>query len=352
CVSVAVGGAVSPVLERPLADPHLYRESGFWHITGTGRTICSGKTLDPGAMHAARLELDFGREGGPFQTWGFSFYRHTDGSRHAYVTIHYGHFRTVVAHFVPQPGQTWVPGKPILKWRFDKVLVGKRGPGGLDAYDQEVVRDEDGTLYLFYVSNHGGRNNHIYAKRMRDPANADPAYASRAVLSPEGYRSEDRNPGFIQLVEAPRIARIGGKVLLLYSVGDFKLHNGRSNYKLAVAYSSTLIPPKGRQYQKVLIPDPKNIWGNRGKRGEVCYLLQSEKADWPNYCKALVNGPGVGSIVDVGGEWWLVFHGYKPNENSGPDERYVWKMPLDVNIHRNVPMHRWVRSRAPQEAVE
>ena len=34
-------------------------------------------------------------------------------------------------------------------------------------------------------------------------------------------------------------------------------------------------------------------------------------------------------------------------ENSGPDARYVWKMPLDVNVRRGTPMHQWVKPRLP-----
>jgi hypothetical protein len=176
---------------------------------------------------------------------------------------------------------------------------------------------------------------------MLDPATIDPDFEPRAILSPEGLRSEHRNPGYIQILEATHIHRIGGKYVLLYSAGDFD----DGNYKIGVAYSDTLIPPEGQTYQKALIADPGGVWGNPEREDEVCYLLQSQTPAWPNYCGHLVNGPGIGNLVEKpDGGYDLIFHGRMPGlRRLHGQGRYVWRMPLEVDIRDDRPMHEWIR---------
>ena len=139
-------------------------------------------------------------------------------------------------------------------------------------------------------------------------------------------------------------ARIGDWYVLLDSAGDY----ARKNYTLGVAYSRELIPAEGRQYAKPVIPDPRNTWGNSGAAGEVCYLLQSEHKGWPNYCGHLVRGPGLGNIVKTGGAYHLVFHGYRPDDRRRrPCDRYVWMLPLDVNVGPGKPSQ-WIRPVLPR----
>lgn len=342
---------IFPVLDEPLPDPHVFHDGDAYYIFGTGTHFFHGDALEPAAMTRDELELDFAEEGGPFQIWAFKPYVHIDGSYHAYVTIHYGFFITVVAHFVPQEGEVWQPGEPIRRWRFNRILAGDKSGDGPMAYDPYVQRDADGDLYLFYCHSDGRHTDvRIVAQRMLDPETPDPDFEPRLILEPEGYRSEDRNPGYIQLVEAANLAAFDGTYLLLYSVGDFALHAGQpSNYKIGVAFADQLIPPPGETYRKTVIPDPDNVWGNEDKTDEVWYLLQSQKPEWPNYCAEWVQGPGVASIVEIDDAPWLVFHGYEPGLDSiGPNDRRVWKAPLDVRIDRNRPQHEWVRVRLPK----
>jgi len=184
---------------------------------------------------------------------------------------------------------------------------------------------------------------------MLDCTTPDPSFEPRVILSPEGYRSEDRNPGFIQLTEATNIARVQGTYVLLYSVGDFVLYDDHSNYKLGVATSDVLIPPEGQSYAKVLLPDPDNLWGNEGKQGqEICYVLQSEKPAWPNYCADSVVGPGLGNIVEVEGRYWLIFHGYLPGEQwADASARQTWKLPLDIDIRPDRSRRDWIKALLP-----
>ncbi|MHC4550735.1 MAG: glycoside hydrolase family protein [Planctomycetota bacterium] len=328
----------------PLPDPYVLKQGDTWYIFGTGTKpyLLQGRSLTPGAMHRKELQLDYGTwPHKPAQIWGFVVYGHGEGEFHAYGTLHLGGFRTIVGHFLPQPGATWGNNRPITRWRLNKILLGDVATKDWNVLESRFVRDEDGALYLLYSVRASQYRNVIRAQRMRDPATIDRRFEARTLLRPDGYRSEDRNdPGGLQLVEAASISRMGGKYVLLYSVGDYS----RSNYKLGVAYSSVLVPPKGQFYEKVLTADRERVWGNLGRTREVVYLLQSQVRDWPNYCARHVVGPGVGNVVKVGAELWLVFHGYKPEDKRrNPDDRYVWKLPLRVKIAPDVPMKDWLR---------
>lgn len=341
--------AADLVSDVPLPDPCVLRLGETWYIFGTGTKpyFLQGRSLTPGAMRRKELLLDYGAwPHKPAQIWGFTVYRDSDGTFHSYGTLHLGDYRTIVGHFLPQPGESWGKDRPIARWRLNKILLGDVATRDWNVLESKIVRDGDGRLYLVYCARAGGNRNVIRAQRMKDPATIDRRFEARTLLRPDGYRSEDRNePGGLQLVEAANITCINGMYVLLYSVGDY----ARSNYKLGVAYSPVLIPPRGQFYEKVLTEDRKRLWGNLGRNREVVYLLQSEVPDWPNYCGRHVVGPGVGNVVKIGEALWLVFHGYKPEDKRrNPDNRYVWKLPLRVKIARDVPMLDWLRVVLPK----
>jgi hypothetical protein len=332
-----------------LPDPFVFWDGAEYTIFGTGTRYAHSRTLAPGDMQTGDLSFDLSDPAarGAVQIWSFRPYRHSDGSYHGYGTLHYGFFRTSVAHFLPADGETWTPSRPITHWRFDRILVGDVR-AGLAAYDSELYRDTDGALYLIYDSAYPdevlGRDIHVKAQRMLDPATPDPTWPARPILSPEGLRSEDRNPGGIQIVEGTHIRRMGGKCVLIYSVGDFD----RANYKIGLAYSDALIPPPGRSYTKLLRPDPGDLWGS-GHGVEVQYLLQTQVEGWPNYCGRWLNGPGIGDIARLAdGRWWLIFHARKPGvaglHGAG---RYLWRLPLAVDVDAARPMSEWIRPLLP-----
>ncbi len=352
---------ISPVLDERIdeggqawafPDPYVFLPaaglsgSNNYYITGTGFRMAVTTDFTPGTTRLIPLEVDFGSEGhfGPSGFWSFRPYHHTDGTWHGYGTIHYGWFRTVVAHFLPQEAGEWTADKPITKWRFDRVLVGDRA-AGVDAYDSELVRDEDGTLYLIYDSSYPPEapdgNVHILAQRMLAPGRIDRSFRPRPLLSPEGLRSEDRNPpGGMQIVEATHIARCGEHYALFYNVGDFD----QANYKIGVAWSDSLIPPEGKTYEKAYRDDPDNLWGNPSPGKEVLYLLQTQVPEWPNYCAQSVNGPGIGNLIWLKGKPWLVFHARKAGLTGlGGQGRYLWKVPLKLDISPKRPLAEWLR---------
>ena len=286
------------------------------------------------------MDLDYaGFSARVAQVWGFIVYRHTDGTYHGYGTLHLGNFHTVIAYFVPRDSEKWADGRPITKWVFKRLLVGDPLRMDWKYYESKILEDTDGTLYLMFVAN-TGRDNHIVAQRMKTPGEIDPAAPRRLMLRPEGYRSEDRNgPKGMQLVEGGSVFRYKGKYILLYSVGDYLLNN----YKLGMAFSDSLIPPPRRGYRKYKLPDPKHIWGTSGHKDEVVYLLQSEKAAWPNHSRAYVAGPGLGSLVADGNDLWLFFHGYKAEDKDRrPENRYVYRLPVKLAVDTGGPVLRWL----------
>ncbi len=297
-------------------------------------------------MKRGELTLDFGSETPRVNSiWGFTPYRDANGDYHAYATLHYGRFRTVIAHFLPARGEAW-NGMPIRRWKLNRVVIGSLDEGRTTCYESKAFTAEDGRLYLMYSGSPAPhRDVNILVQRMLDAATPDPSFRPRALLKPEGYRSEDRNPGYIQIVEGANINRVGSTYVLFYSVGDF----ARNNYKLGVAFSNELIPEDGRTYSKALIADPRNVWRNTAKDDEVCYLLQSEHKGWPNYCGHLMRGPGLGNIVKIEEEYRLVFHGYRPDDRRRrPCDRYVWMLPLAVDVKDGKPVTQWMRPLLPR----
>ncbi len=358
------------LIGREFGDPNILQVGEFYCLTGTVPRMVRTRTFQPDDVEWFKLQVDLG----PYSKaasdfWAFHIYRHTDGTFHGYAAVHFPFFRTMIAHFLPAPGETWSDERPILRWEFESILIGDLKLGYF-AYDPEVVRDDDGQLYLFYSSGHPNEvtsvDIHIKAVRMLDPATLDPDFAPRPVLSPEGFRSEDRNPRFVQILEGATVKKIQGKWVLLYSVGDFR----ENNYKLGVAYSDRLIPPEGEFYRKPTAPDPKDLWKNRetaeegdrkkqeigaekkadreevGKEdgGEVVYLIQSEHKEWPNYLGDVLSGAGIGTIVNLDGQPILVFHARlakKPIKDGWG--RNVWTLPVAVDISEDRPMREWIR---------
>lgn len=333
-------GALEPVAAEPLADPFVFEQDGWYYVSGTTRNSRFFRTHSfiPDDIQWFEPRIDFGSETGRVQgIWALRFYRHSDGTFHAYASLHYGHFRTIVAHLVPARGEKWTKQRPVLSWVLDGLLVGDLKLGYF-AYDSCAVRDEKGALYLVYCSGHPnevlGVDIHVKARKMLDPGRLDPAYAPRPILSPDGYPSEDRNPNFIQITEGAILRNVAGKYVLSYSVGDFQA----GNYKIGLAYSDKLIPPTGRMYQKIVTAEP-----------EVAYLLQSESPNGANYVGNVVCGPGIGNIIELNGVPHLIFHGRVLQADGTPGrDRCVFKLPLRLNISSLVSRDQWVVPEFPR----
>jgi len=343
--------AVSLVSEFPCPDPHVFTDGSDWYIFGTGAQpfLLHGKEFGEGKMKKVFLDLDYSAY--PLNVahmWGFTVHHHSDGSYHAYGTLHLGNFQTVIAYFEPQASEKWEKGKPITKWKLKSVLVGDPARQDWKYYESKILEDTDKSIYLMYVAN-TGRDNFIFAQKMKSWSEIDSSVPRRLILKPEGYRSEDRNgPGSMQIVEGGSIFKWKGKYILFYSVGDYLLNN----YKLGMAFSDSLIPNQGQTYRTVKLPDPNRVWGASGHQDEVGYLLQSEKPHWPNYSADFVVGPGLGSIVIIDDKPWLFFHGYKPEDKERrPENRFVFRVPVTMAISRGMPSLKWLQLDLPDERI-
>ena len=277
------------------------------------------------------------------------------GAWHAAVTIgvhspEHPDYWTVIAHAGPVGAGK--PGEPPLAWRADTLLVGSFHAPADGNYDAKYY-EEDGRLYLLYVRNVApkpGLRNVIVLQPLRSFT----AVASEATeLLGLGDRYGELNSEWYadtksKLVEAPWLARIGGKHALIYSTGAYLT----PGYKAGVAWSDTLMPPPGGRYRKVLHPDPENIWHSAAGR-DVHYLLQSEKPRWPNFTGGAVTGPGVAAAVrGPAGAWWLFFNGFAPGDMPHrPDGRVdgTHRRPFGVLLRAAVPSNRSVAEASDAE---
>jgi len=330
------------------ADPYVFREGGKWFITSTytaRRLMYMASTTDFKTIDGHKLSLDLnqGYLRKHFKSswlvardvWGFVPYKHDDGSWHGYASIHIGRYKTFVCHFSPVSDKPW----PITDWRLDKVMVGDKSK---TPYESKVYSDKTGT-YLIYVDRLSDGNNHIMAQKLIDPENVDTSFKARAILSPEGLRSEDRNePGSMQIVEGPNISRVvtedGSKYVMFYAVGDFAL----KNYKLGVAYSDVLIPSDGKQYQKPKAKDKSNLFSNDSSADEVVYTLQTQMPGWFNYAGTLLKGPGLGNLVEYQGDYYMIFHAHDAGKSRG---RWVWRCPVTIDFTKKMEL--WVVPNLP-----
>ena len=338
-----VTGPIKLVYDSDFPDPYVIRHGDYFYVTGSWPRMLRTKSFEPGDIMAYTMDIDLGPDKKKIDGyWAMRLYCHTDGSWHAYASVHYLGFRTLVAHFSPAPGEKWTDEKPITRWTLDKVLIGDLKLG-LFAYDSVVLRDDNGALWMLYSSGSPnevlGVDIHVKARRMIDPLNFDPASPVYTILSPEGIRSENRNENFVQILEGPIPVKLGKWWGLSYSAGDFTA----PNYKTTFAFSDQLVPTLGKSYEKLVIPDAKNTWKNDGLTTEVLYTLQSETDAWPNYVGKWVEGPGHANLVEINGKHFLIFHGRKLRKDmTAWDGRSLWKAEVDVKVGENTPRDQWI----------
>jgi hypothetical protein len=333
------------------ADPYVFQEDDAWYITSTytaGAPMYMFCTTDFAGKKRYTLDMDLNQSYlrshfndtrlTAYHVWGFVPYKHADNSWHAYGTVNIGKYRTFVCHFSPDGNSSW----PVTDWKLDKVLVGS--PWDI-AYESKVYSDASG-MYLVYVDTLADGNNHVVAQKMLDPDDLDTSLAPQAILSPEGLASEFRNlPGGMQICEGQNISHVvtsnGSKYVMLYSVGDF----AGANYKLGVAYSDELIPPRGQNYVKPKSFDSRNLWGNPGPRAEVVYMFQTQSPGWPNYYESFFSGPGLGNLVEYLNNYYIVFHARNPGLTGTGKARWVWICPVNVDFSK--AMHWWIAPQMP-----
>jgi hypothetical protein len=294
-----------------------------------------------------------------------NIYQAADGSWQMAVTL-YLHKNsdpkvhwTVIAH--AQPGDSPSPTPP-LTWTADKILAGSVAKFDYANYDGKYFEDA-GKLYLVYskrlISQPAARDG-IVAQEMSSPgtlSRVDPVVLLDPSTEDGGLNSEYFHthpaPGdTFKLIETGNLIKIAGKYVMAYSAGDYQ----QLDYKAGVAFSDTLLPEPGETYRRILQQDSAGVWGSP-EHLEVSYLLQSQKAAWPNYVANQVIAPGVPSVVAEGGRYLLFFDGFVPTDappapdtpnnpfNLDPKHRRPFFVPLTVHI----PAEQSVRSATDEE---
>ncbi len=235
---------------------------------------------------------------------------------------------TVVAHAHPTDDAV-----PPAHWSADTLLVGSLTQQAAANYDGKYFQDDNGTLYLVYSKQLSASPAHdgIVAQAMGSPTQLATS-APTTLLAPEnadgGFNSEyfflNKPNAQFKLIETGNITKVGGKYAMAYSTGAFD----ETDYKAGVAWSDTFLPAAGGSYRRVLLPDTAGVWG-QPNHAEVRYLLQAQESAWPNYVAAQVLAPGVPSIVERDGAWYLCFAGFDPAD-----------APVDPATGYFVPGHR------------
>ncbi len=344
------------------ADPQVMKNGRSWYITGTYNTnrgyLIETQDWQNKKIHLMEFDYNipylrehFSQENiGSHICWAFEVYKHTDGSWHGYGAILIKGWWTAICHFSPDPDPKATKA-PITRWKLDKVLIDK-------AYDNHIVH-EGKDLYMIYSSGEAG---HIYlfAQKMKNPLELDENDAPRILLSDhkEALASELRNiGGTMKLYEAASISRIhapgGTKYVMPYNVSDFALRS----YKIGVAFSDTLMPAEGREYEKIYFNDEFNAWGSGSNAREVCYILQSQKKSLPNYHGRAFRSPGSGDIVHYKNNFYLLHHANFPppaKDSTGQLSgysglRWTWLTPVDINFAS--PPASWLKASLPQDGT-
>jgi hypothetical protein len=228
-------------------------------------------------------------------------------------------------------------------WVADSLLAGSLQKPDRADYDGKYF--EDGSkLYLIYSKRLSNSPSHdgIVAQQLVSPGKSASS-AATVLLAPDnadgGYNSElffgMGNSAKFKLIETGNLTKVGGKYVMAYSTGAYN----ESDYKTGLAWSDTLIPAKGSSYRRILMKDDKQEWAGKPGGYEVHYLLQSQIKDWPNYVADRVMAPGVPSVVESGGTWYLYFAGFLPSDApkvSGgkydASHRRPYVMPLTVKV--------------------
>jgi hypothetical protein len=248
------------------------------------------------------------------------------------------HYWTVIVHAHPKPGakEDSVP----TEWITDTVLSGSFSTFVNGNYDCKYFEDK-GQLYLVYVKNLQANplRNGIVIQPMLTPSKPA-SVAPTVLLQPNeddgGFSSEQYANTTAKLVEVANLKVVNGKYALAYSTGAYRT----AGYKAGVAWSDTLLSSSGHTYRKVLQEDTGGVWGQPGHQ-EVHYLLQSQHADWPNYCGNQVVGPGVPSLNQgPGGAWYLFFGGFAPNDAppiGGGAFQANYRRPYYLGLKVSVP---------------
>ena len=309
-------------------NPHVFRTARRVYLLGSDRNIyesISLKNFSKGQYTKHQLKLDMtqpdvapkgiGQIPNDVDLWSLAPYRDGQGQYHLYATIHIGNFKTAIAYFVPSnPSQIWEGDKPILNWRFSKLILGDFVNNTFH-YDFKAIEDPaTGKLYGVYT-NQVNKENNVYIANMPSP---DRVAGILSTTKGGQFKTEFAWSGTLPLLEGANIHFINGKYVMVYTTGSFFANN----YKIGLAYSDRFTGP----YEKVIVNDHQQLWGEAGEKA-IAYLVQNEKPEAKNYLGNYVNAPGIGNIDYEDGQFYLVFHGNLLTEPTKECQPGRWHIP-------------------------
>jgi hypothetical protein len=334
-----------PIHKAPSNSPDIQLISGTTQalLSGAYRLQPQGFKAETVAINRDPLQPEIDKAGASFTNYqNLDVFQARSGQWHMVLAIGViksgaPHYWTVVVH--AHPDVEAKPESAPTQWTADTVLSGSFSTFVNGNYDCKYFEDK-GQLYLVYVQNLKPNpvRNGIVIQPMLSPTKPAPV-APTLLLQPNehdgGFNSELYANTNAKVIEVANLKFINNKYALAYSTGAYET----AGYKAGIAWSDTLLPEPGRTYRKVLMKDTTGVWGKPGHM-EVRYLLQSQEADWPNYCANQVLGPGMPSLNQgPDGAWYLFFGGFDPN-NAPPigggafqaDYRRPYYLELKVSV--------------------
>lgn len=257
-----------------MADPTIFYEDGYFYLTGTNRT---GSGFN---MYRSTDLVHWKACGNA--TGGLALWKEdTFGSSNFWAPQLFKHGgKYYFAYAAEEQIGIAVSDSPMGPFKQSNIHCLKNTTKQIDPF---LFRDDDGTIYLYYVRLDG--SNSLYVARMKDDL-SDLAEEPKFCLRPADSGWEHtKNYTTYKVSEGPTVVKDGDYYFLLYSCNDF--HD--IDYAVGYAYSKSPLGP----------------WTKSGKP----FLTRHNTG---------MNGSGHGDLFqDANGQWYYVFHVHESNTNLG-----------------------------------
>ena len=287
-VLAACGGGeratfTNPVLDRDFPDPFVLQADGTYYAyatNGNGKQVQTATSKDlvhwaPGPDALPKV--------GP---WGFP------GNTWAPEVLYDGAY--VLYYTAPSGTQCIgraVADRPLGPFvdRWHAPLVCQKADGG--SIDPDPFRDSDGSLYLYWKNdgNSIGKRTTIWVQRLSHDG-------TQLLGKPRSTGETNDQVWEASVVEGPTMWKHDGRYYLFYSGGNY----GDDSYAVGYATCKTALGP--------CTDAPENP------------ILHTA-------CRA--HGPGHNSLIEVGGQTWIVYHAWRPNHRGNARvlwiDRLAWK---------------------------
>lgn len=257
-------------------DPTLIRQGGAFHVFTTGQGLQHLRSTDGQSWQRLAPVFDtapaWWAEAVPahkgLDVWAPKVFAHDGRFWLLYSISTFGKNRSAIGLASSES----LDGRP---WHDEGQVVGSGGDDDFNAIDADLLRDDDGRLWLSYGSFWGGiRLTELDAKTLR------PIGETRFIARREGG------------IEAPTLARRGGWVYLFVSF-DFCCRGVKSTYNIRVGRSRSVTGP-------FLDRDGVDMMRGGGT------VVAQGSGRWI--------GPGHQDVVDR----WMVWHAYDAEDNGKP----------------------------------